>query len=95
MAASLLHHPAKPPRIPAVTRILAQFERPQLEGFISVAISLLDAIDGDPDEEVNGDELDGNPAEDEFMYHGGYGPGCPVGDPGEDEHDAERDADGI
>lgn len=43
-------------------------------------VSLMDAISGDPDIELNGDE-------DDFMYHGGDGPGCPIADPGGCEHD--------
>lgn len=81
MATDLLHHPARPPRIPAVARILSQFDRPKLEGFITVAISLLDVMDGDADEESNGDELDGDKSEDEFMDHAANGPGCPIADP--------------
>ena len=46
-------------------------------------IAFMDDLGGDTDLEVNGDELDGNGSEDDFMYHGGYGPGCPVADPGE------------
>jgi hypothetical protein len=49
MATNILHHPSLPPRIPAVARILSQFDRPKLEGFIAVAIELLDVVDGDPD----------------------------------------------
>lgn len=43
--------PGAPPPMPAVSRILARFDRPQVEGFIAVAIELLDALDGpaDPD----------------------------------------------
>jgi hypothetical protein len=96
MAFDVLHHPAAMPRIPAVTRILSQFERPQLEGFISVAISLLDALDGDPDEEANGDELDGSSAEEDIPTISGdgmfNGPGCPIADAGECNADPERAA---
>lgn len=69
-----------------VERILSRFDRKQLEDFIEVAISLLD-VANDPDmeeddpPEANGDELDGNPAEDEFCVHRGSGPGCPIADP--------------
>lgn len=38
------------------------------------------AEDDDP-LEANGDEQDGNPAEDEFMHHYGSGPGCIISDP--------------
>ena len=44
-------------------------------------IAVLDAAAGDPDIEPNGDEDDGNKTEDDFLYHGGDGPGCPLADP--------------
>ncbi len=44
--------------MPAVFQTLPQFDRNSLEGLISVAISLLDAVDGDPDIEPTGDEAD-------------------------------------
>ena len=47
------------PPMPAIARILSRFDRAQLEGFISVAIDLADAMDGDPDlepEEDKGEE---------------------------------------
>ena len=54
-------------------------------------IDLLDAIGGDPDLEDNGDELDGDRAEDEAGA-GLYarlegGPGCPIADP---DHGSEE-----
>jgi hypothetical protein len=58
----VLIHPRAFPPMPAVARILSQFERPQLASFIEVAISLLDQEDGDPDVELTG-------AEDDFMEH--------------------------
>lgn len=67
--------------MPAVARILSRFDRQHLESFMEVAVSLLDALDPDPDLELNGDELDGNRAEDEAgHYFGGEGPGCPLCD---------------
>lgn len=82
MATGTLHeHPAALPPTPAVARILQRFNRPKLEGFIAVAIGLLDVLDGDPDCELNGDELDGNASEDEFMRHKSDGVGCPLADP--------------
>jgi hypothetical protein len=48
----------------AVTRVLATFDRHQLEGFIAVALDLLDLADGEPDDEeddppeAGGDERD-------------------------------------
>ena len=44
-------------------------------------VETLDVVAGDPDLEPNGDEQDGNRAEDDFCYHGGNGPGCPIADP--------------
>lgn len=73
--------PSAPPMAPAVMRILGRYDRAALVSFISVAIDLLDVVDGDPDVEANGDELDGNRAEDEFVRHAGNGPGCPLSDP--------------
>src|SRR5438094_10197122 len=77
--ATIAPHPAALPPMPAVARILAQFERQQLAAFIEVAISLLDGDDGDPDLEPNGDEEDGNASEDDFMHHpNDGGAGCPI-----------------
>ena len=53
--------------MPAVMRTLARFDRTKIEGFITVAIGLLDVIDGDSDVELNGDELDANHAEDDHL----------------------------
>lgn len=47
------------------------------------SVSLLDILQ-DPDLEPNGDELDGNGSEEDFMYHdlNSFGePGCPISDP--------------
>jgi hypothetical protein len=72
------------PPAPAVMRILGKFDRQALASFITVAIELLDVVDGDSDTEPNGDEQDGQPSEDEFMIHSlaaGGGPGCLIADP--------------
>jgi hypothetical protein len=64
--------------------VLATFDRAELEGFIAVAIDLLDLADPDPDIEPNGDEMDGSLAEDDFTSHNAGplpGPGCPISDP--------------
>lgn len=61
--------------------------RDSLAMAIETLIAVLDAIDGDPDVELNGDELDANNAEDDFVRHYAEGPGCPVSDPGGCEHD--------
>lgn len=83
--------------MPAVMRTLAQFDRQSLEGFISVAIGLLDVVDGDLDIELNGDETDHSNSEDDFIehhYHGG-GAGCPISDPGGCQHDDREPDDGY
>jgi hypothetical protein len=61
-------------------RILGKFDRQALASFITVAIELLDVVDGDSDTELNGDEEDGNASEDDFMRHMANGPGCPIAD---------------
>jgi hypothetical protein len=68
----------------AISRVLATFDRHQLEGFIAVAIDLLDFADGDPDAEEDDDA--GQCTEDEVSYSNGPGmwgggPGCPISDP--------------
>lgn len=101
MAEATIAHTARtvtfpniPAPLPAITRILSRYERPQLAGFIEVAIGLLDVIDGDPDLELIGDETDHNGAEDDFIDHacnsGCYaGPGCPISDD-DSEHDGRE-----
>lgn len=84
-------------QMPAVVKILARFDRPTVEAFLSVAIDLLDAMDPDPDVELNGDEFDHDNGEDEG--HGGCanrplpwgGPGCPISDPDSAIDDRECD----
>jgi hypothetical protein len=94
--ATIAPHPSALPPMPTVARILSGFDRAQLAGFIEVAISLLDAGDGDPDLEPNGDEQDGSYcAEDEFMQLHSDGPGCPIADPGGCEHDGREPEDGV
>lgn len=78
--------PAVPP-MPAVARILSRFDRWQVEGFIAVALDLLDTFDGEADFENATD------VEDDFALSPnaiGYdtGPGCPASDTGED-HDED------
>ncbi|AGH49583.1 hypothetical protein G432_09290 [Sphingomonas sp. MM-1] len=74
-------------------RTLVNLDRLRLEGVIEMAISLLDADDGDPDLEPNGDELDGTGGEDDFCNHSAYmsGPGCPIADPDVGIDDVPRD----
>ncbi|WP_443970856.1 hypothetical protein [Sphingobium sp. CR28] len=65
-----------------VSRALSRFDRTQLEGFISIAIDLLDLADGDP-------ESEDDDSEDSFALPGealanASGPGCPIADAGGD-----------
>lgn len=83
---------APPPA--AITRILSRFDREQLEGFVAVAIDLMDLADGDPDIEdgdaAEEDDPSGQCDEDGVNTSGGLyahgsrhdGPGCPISDPG-------------
>lgn len=43
--------PFTTPPMPAVARILSRYDRPKLEAFLSIAIDLLDTLDGEPDVE--------------------------------------------
>ena len=63
--------------VPAAPRIA-------IERTIQAAIEALDLIDGNPDLELNGDELDGTAGEDDFYPHSDWqgSPGCPVADRG-------------
>lgn len=68
--------------------------RVALDRLVERAIEQMDEQDGDPDFEANGDEQDTGNAEDEpfaGIPWGMGGPGCPITDPGEDEHDMEED----
>ena len=70
----------------AAARLLSQFDRDQLEGFIAVAIDVLDAIEGDTDVELNGDEREFDGDERDFSV-AGWMPGRH----GTDVEDAEED----
>lgn len=69
----------------AVLSALPSYPRPVIELLVARMIDQLDEEDGDADLEPNGDELDGNGSEEDFMRHGfdrlGE-PGCPLSDPG-------------
>ncbi len=67
----------------SISHILSRFDRTQLEGFVAIAIDLMDLADGDADIEANGDELDGTAGEDDFYPHSNWRgePGCPISDP--------------
>ena len=73
---------------PALIAILSRYDRGALEDIAAAAIEIMDLMDGDPDLEPNGDELDGTSGEDDFIDHNaswqGH-PGCPVSDPPEDD----------
>lgn len=61
-------------------------------------IALLDRTDGNPDTEPDGDEIDGNFAEDDFCEHASTWlrePGCPISDPGGCEHDGREEEQGV
>lgn len=78
--------PGTMPPMPAVARILSRYDRPKVEAFIAVALDLLDVLDGDADAELDGDDADGDFAEDEpaaRFARLGNGPGCIIGDPDE------------
>ena len=72
--------------------------REAVERTIQAAIDALDLIDGDPDTERNGDELDGSAGEDDFWPHSNWQghPGCPIADPGgsHNGHDDDEADDG-
>lgn len=57
--------------------------REAIELAVEALIQRLDEQDGDPDAELNGDELDCSFAEDDFCDHATAfpGPGCPISDP--------------
>jgi len=68
--------------------------RAELTRLTERMIDRMDEMDGNTDVELNGDEADGSLGEDDFHDHSanwlGY-PGCPISDPGEDEHDREQE----
>ena len=93
--ASMHQHPSARPPMPAVARILARYDRPALEGFISVAIGLLDVIDGDCDVELNGDEAEFNGDEIDYSV-AGWLPGQHGADcEDREDDDAGEDDDGV
>jgi hypothetical protein len=76
----------------AALAIIPSLPRPVLDRLTQRMIERLDALDDADGYEPNNDEMDGNGSEDDFMLHAanwiGH-PGCPISDPGEDEHDQE------
>jgi hypothetical protein len=81
----------------AVLGAIPSYPRPVIERLVIRLIEHLDAQDGDPDSEANGDELDGSSGEEDIPIPSRSGrcvlsdPGCPISDPGEEEHDREDD----
>lgn len=75
-----------PIQIPA-PEALATVPTPIIAAAIDQLIEALDHRNGDSDSEPNGDELDGNASEDDFMDHTHWSgeAGCPVSDPAEDD----------
>lgn len=77
--------------------VIPSMPRPALARLVQRAIDRMDDLDGDPDFEPCGDELDSNNAEDEalalsamqFRLDQHQGAGCPVADPGGDVAYAE------
>ena len=68
----------------AFATLMDDFERDNVEAAVDGLIAMLDARDGDPDVEVNGDE-------DDFIEHPGSGPGCTIADPDKGgEEDGDR-----
>ena len=47
-----------PSQVPALRRVFSSYDRETLELAITVAIDFVDALDGDPEMEPDGDELD-------------------------------------
>lgn len=76
--------PARPFPASYPVGLLSDDPRQLIANEIERLIALLDSLDGDPDLEANGDELDGTAGEDDFCDHSNWlgEPGCPVSDPG-------------
>lgn len=75
----------------AALAIIPSLPRPVLDRLTQRCIDRLDEMDGDLDLGPNGDELDGTGGEDDFVSYMlvDNSPGCPLSDPGEDNHDQE------
>jgi len=78
-----INHPNRQPVPPAaVSRILSRFSRDDLEGFVAVAIDLMDLADGDADLENANDLEDDFTLTDQALGYGSRGPGCEISDAG-------------
>lgn len=85
---------AKALPLEALLSMIPSLPRQALDRLVERAIDHMDEQDGDTDVEANGDELDGSMGEDDFHHQSANWlahPGCPVSDPGEDNHDREED----
>lgn len=76
------------PTLDAMLTALPSWPRPVLTRLVARMIERLDELDGDPDVELNGDELDGSMAEDDFHHQHANWLGYP-GDPDDAEDDLE------
>jgi hypothetical protein len=90
MARNLIKPDARPvtlpgtfPPMPAVARILSRHDRGKLAAFVTVAIDLLDVLDGDPDREGECSEDEVSRCTDLGRPVPGDGPGCDIADAGE------------
>lgn len=75
---------AQPLPIALIGQAVPKLTRHELEALTERLLVALDQLEGDPDLEPNGDELDGDAAEDDFMDHSyrfRTEPGCPIADP--------------
>ena len=79
--AALVTLPGTFPPMPAVARILARHDRGKLAAFVTVAIDLLDVLDGDADQEGECSEDEVSRCTDLGGPVIGDGPGCDIADP--------------
>lgn len=84
--AALLTHRGRASALPIhlIAQAVPMLTRHELAALTERLIEYLDALDPNPDIEPNGDELDGNNAEDDFWPNWqdhGHSPGCPISDP--------------
>ena len=92
--------PGDHPEIVALMRTIARQPRRRLEAAVELLLFTLDAMDGDPDleaicddDEPNGDEQDGNFAEDDGAARAALidaGPGCIISDNDFEDDGQER-----
>jgi hypothetical protein len=65
--------------------------RASIEGEIELHLQRVDLLLARLDRaDAPFEDLEVTGAEDDFMHHAWDGPGCPIADPGEDEHDREQ-----